>query len=70
MDLRVLGIFLEPLSQTSQFKVCLHLTTGSGTDNLMGHLSGCRIVDSIEDLSLFDFYCAEAGSSWGIYGFF
>lgn len=48
------------LSQTSQFKVCLHLTTGSGTDNLMGHLSGCKIVDSIEDLSLFDFYCAEA----------
>lgn len=48
------------LSQTSQFKVCLHLTSGGVSGSLMSHLSSAGVFNDAQDAVLYDFYCAEA----------
>lgn len=48
------------LSQTSQFKVCLHLARDSSPGTLMGHLTQAGVFETNQDPVLYDFYCSEA----------
>lgn len=63
---------LGALSVTSQFKVSLHLTkeVDAERDTLMSHLTKVGVLENIEDIVSYDFFCSDAslpGASFDIY---